>query len=129
MTEILILGADGQIARAAMRLVPGPDRRAANPLPAKRTQVEGRRARRSRSGEIDAATIEAAISGQDAVYANLSGRLEPQGRLVEPEKARPGGQRRQAFQDRASFFPLRVGLPKGIAEPLAAPPATEVSAC
>jgi len=86
MTKVLILGANGQIARVATRhflaqtdahltLYLRNARRLKETGPADRvTVVEG--------DVLDTATLEAAMAGQDVVYANLSGALEQQARCI-----------------------------------------------
>ena len=84
MTKILILGANGQIARVATRLL------------LQKTDAQLtlylRNAARLRPGEHkdhvrivegdvrDTRALEAAMAGQDVVYANLAGDLEQQAR-------------------------------------------------
>jgi uncharacterized protein YbjT (DUF2867 family) len=86
MSKILILGAHGQIARAATDLL------------LERTDAEltlylrnaRRLDRRAKSGRVrivegdvlDAARLEDAMRGQDLVYANLAGELEGQARAI-----------------------------------------------
>lgn len=82
MTKILILGANGQIARVAIRLFLARTdaqltlylrnaHRLTETAPADRvTVIEG--------DVLETATLEAAMAGQDVVYANLSGALEQQ---------------------------------------------------
>lgn len=86
MTKVLILGAGGQIARVATELF------------LKQTNVDLtlylRNARRLKDfgdtarvrlvdGDVlHAPTLQAAVSGQDVVYANLSGQLEQQARAI-----------------------------------------------
>lgn len=86
MTNILILGAGGQIARVATELlIERTDchltlylrnaRRLQNLYPAERvTIVEG--------DVLDATKLKGAMQGQDVVYANLSGRMEEQARGI-----------------------------------------------
>jgi uncharacterized protein YbjT (DUF2867 family) len=97
VTRILILGAHGQIARVATRLL------------LERTDAELtlylRRARRLSSldgndrirlvdGDVlDAETLDAAMAGQDAVYANLSGDMEKQARAIVAAMKRAGVRR------------------------------------
>jgi uncharacterized protein YbjT (DUF2867 family) len=86
MTNILILGANGQIARVAIELL------------LKRTDARLtlflRNARRLKLSDpadrldvvegdvLDMKTLEAAMTGQDVVYANLAGQLEQQARCI-----------------------------------------------
>jgi uncharacterized protein YbjT (DUF2867 family) len=86
MTNILILGAYGQIARVATDLFLD--------TPGVRLTLYLRNARRLRGvadndrvriveGDVlDAAKLKAAMAGQDVVYANLAGRLEEQTKLI-----------------------------------------------
>lgn len=82
--NILILGAAGQIARvattellertdAALTLYARNGRRLGAPRPRTR-MVEG--------DVMDAARLREAMQGQDLVYANLSGNMEPQARAI-----------------------------------------------
>lgn len=81
MTKLLVLGANGQLARNTTRfLLRERDlsltlylRRAArlaNPDPKRATIVEG--------DVLDAKTLTAAMQGQDVVYANLAGAMKAQ---------------------------------------------------
>jgi uncharacterized protein YbjT (DUF2867 family) len=86
MTNVLILGAGGQIARVAIALF----------LKEKDVQLtlylrdatklgqlgDGERIRIVEGDVLDKKTLVAAMKGQDVVYANLSGRLEEQARLI-----------------------------------------------
>ena len=85
MKKILILGANGQVARNATRvLLETTDaeltlylrraNRLKNPDPSRVRIVEG--------DVLDAATLEAAMQGQDAVYANLAGDMKRQARTI-----------------------------------------------
>lgn len=90
--KILILGAHGQIAGVATRLL------------LERTEAELtlylRRARRLaaladnprvtrvESDVLDQATLDQAIAGQDVAYANLAGGLERQARAIAAEMER-----------------------------------------
>jgi uncharacterized protein YbjT (DUF2867 family) len=86
MTRILILGAHGQIARAATELflkMPNVELtlylRQANRL----KFLAGDISVRIVEGDVlDAKALEAAMVGQDVVYANLDGKLENQARLI-----------------------------------------------
>ena len=87
MTNILILGANGQIARVATTLfLARPDvrltlylrnaRRLKAPTPADRVRVvEG--------DVLHQKSLEAAMAGQDVVYANLAGETEQAGKPKE----------------------------------------------
>ncbi len=86
MTNILILGANGQIARVATNLFLARvdvrltlylrnARRLKLSAPADRVRVvEG--------DVLDQKALEAAMAGQDVVYANLAGELEQQARCI-----------------------------------------------
>lgn len=86
MTQILILGANGQIARVATGLfLQHPDvtltlylRRASR---LKGSAVTGR-VRVAEGDVLDAQALANAMSGQDVVYANLAGDLESQARAI-----------------------------------------------
>lgn len=85
MTNILILGANGQLARNTLPvLLAHPDvsltlflrsaHRLTNPAPDRVRKVEG--------DVLDRAALEAAMQGQDVVYANLSGDMAAQARTI-----------------------------------------------
>jgi uncharacterized protein YbjT (DUF2867 family) len=85
MTKILILGANGQLARnttqfllertdASLTLYLRRAKRLQNPNPARVTIVEG--------DVLDRATLEAAMAGQDVVYANLAGAMAQQAGVI-----------------------------------------------
>jgi uncharacterized protein YbjT (DUF2867 family) len=85
MTKILILGANGQLARnttkmlldrtdAALTLYLRRAHRLANPDPQRVTIVEG--------DVLDAETLKATMQGQDVVYANLTGDMARQARVI-----------------------------------------------
>ena len=86
MTKILILGAHGQIARVATRLL--LERTDAELTLYLRTakrlsSLEGNdRIRLVDSDVLDTVALDAATVGQDAVYANLSGGMEKQARAI-----------------------------------------------
>lgn len=86
MINILILGANGQIARAAIRLFQErTDARLTLYLRnARRLKLSGHndRVRVVEGDVLDGKTLEAAMAGQDVVYANLAGELEPQARCI-----------------------------------------------
>lgn len=100
MTNVLILGAHGQIARAATELfLKEPDvaltlylrnaRRLKNiGYPDRVRLVEG--------DVLDTATLSAAMAGQDVVYANLSGDMEAQAHAIV-KAMRSEGVRRLVF--------------------------------
>lgn len=85
MTNILILGANGQLARnttghllaqtdARLTLYLRKAGRLRNPDPARATIVEG--------DVLDREALSAAMRGQDVVYANLSGAMAQQARVI-----------------------------------------------
>ena len=85
MTHILILGASGQLARnttpfflkhenAVLTLYLRRAKRLVNPDPARVSIVEG--------DVLDQAALEAAMQGQDVVYANLAGDMAAQARTI-----------------------------------------------
>jgi uncharacterized protein YbjT (DUF2867 family) len=85
MTKVLILGANGQLARNTTRVFLKDSeahltfylRRASrlrNPDPKRITVVEG--------DVLDSATLQTAMRGQDVVYANLAGDMARQARVI-----------------------------------------------
>ena len=86
MTNILILGANGQIARVATTLfLARPDVRLTLYLRHARRLKASAPADRLRVVEgdvLDQKSLEAAMAGQDVVYANLAGDLEQQARCI-----------------------------------------------
>ncbi len=86
MTNILILGANGQIARVAADLfLERADARLTLYLRnARRLKISGHadRVRVVEGDVLDGKTLEAAMTGQDVVYANLAGDLEQQARCI-----------------------------------------------
>jgi len=86
MTNVLILGAHGQIARVATRLfLDRPDVRLTLYLrnAERLSGLAGNERVRVVEGDVlDAKQLEGAMAGQDVVYANLSGRMEEQARLI-----------------------------------------------
>ena|SRR5271166_2993846 len=85
MTKVLILGANGQLARnttrvflkdteAHLTLYLRRASRLANPDPKRVTVVEG--------DVLDAAILQTAMRGQDVVYANLAGDMAPQASVI-----------------------------------------------
>ncbi len=85
MTNVLILGANGGLARhttqvfldttdAALTLYLRRASRLKNPDPSRVKIVEG--------DVLDLATLKAAMRGQDVVYANLSGDMAGQARTI-----------------------------------------------
>jgi uncharacterized protein YbjT (DUF2867 family) len=86
MTNILILGAHGQIARVATGLfLQRTDVRLTLFLRnAKRLKLSGHtdRVRVVEGDVLDTKALESAMTGQDVVYANLAGQLEQQARSI-----------------------------------------------
>jgi uncharacterized protein YbjT (DUF2867 family) len=86
MTNILILGAHGQIARVATDLfLKRTDTRLTLYLRnARRLTLSGHaeRVRVVEGDVLDTKTLESAMAGQDVVYANLAGHLEQQARCI-----------------------------------------------
>ena len=86
MTNILILGANGQIARAATELfLKRTDARLTLYLRnARRLKSSGHadRVRVVEDDVLDTKALESAMAGQDVVYANLAGQLEQQARCI-----------------------------------------------
>ena len=87
MPNILILGANGQIARVATDLLlKETDAHLTLYLRnTKRLKLSGHNAERVRIVEgdvLDTKALEAAMAGQDVVYANLAGQLEQQARNI-----------------------------------------------
>jgi len=85
MTRILILGANGQLARhttalllkqtdAHLTLYLRRASRLKNPAPSRMTIVEG--------DVLDGKALQAAMRGQDVVYANLSGPMAEQAAII-----------------------------------------------
>ena len=85
MIRILILGANGQLARhttpfflnrtdAHLTLYLRRASRLKNPDPRRVTVIEG--------DVLDSKTLMAAMQGQDVVYANLAGDMPPQARAI-----------------------------------------------
>jgi uncharacterized protein YbjT (DUF2867 family) len=86
MTNILILGANGQIARVATELfLERNDARLTLYLRnARRLKVSDHadRVRVVEGDVLDEKKLEAAMAGQDVLYANLAGELEQQARCI-----------------------------------------------
>ena len=93
MTNILILGANGQLARNTTRLLLEKTdadltlylrRAAAWPIldPARVRIIEG--------DVLDTAALRAAMQGQDVVYANLAGDMARQARTIVDAMHPPG---------------------------------------
>jgi uncharacterized protein YbjT (DUF2867 family) len=87
MTRVLILGAHGQIARVATRLFLEQTNVQLTLYlrNAKRLKVIGHQERvRVLEGDVlDDKPLDAAMAGQDCVYANLSGRMEEAGGVIK----------------------------------------------
>ncbi len=86
MPNILILGANGQIARVAAELfLEQTNARLTLYLRnARRLKISGHadRVRVVEGDVLDTQTLEATMAGQDVVYANLAGDLEQQARCI-----------------------------------------------
>ena len=86
MTKILILGAHGQIARVATRLLLETTNAELTLYLRKATRLsslEGNDRVRVMEGDVlDTAALYPALSGQDVVYANLSGDMEKQAHVI-----------------------------------------------
>ena len=85
MLKVLILGANGQIARVATELfLERTDTQLTLYLrKSKRLKVADPTRERIIEGDVtDLKTLEVAMNGQDVVYANLSGRMEQQARNI-----------------------------------------------
>ena len=85
MARVLILGANGQLARNTTRVLLGDPaltltlylrraNRLKNPAPERVAIVEG--------DVLDAAALRRAMQDQDVVYANLAGDMERQARVI-----------------------------------------------
>ena len=85
MSKILILGANGQLARNTtpfflihpevhLTLYLRQANRLKNPDPSQVTIIEG--------DVLDVESLKAAMQGQDVVYANLAGMLEQQAKVI-----------------------------------------------
>ena len=97
MTNILILGANGQIARVAIDLfLKHINARLTLYLRnARRLKLSGQadRVRVVEGDVLDTKTLEAAMAGQDVVYANLAGELEQQARCIVKAMEKTGVKR------------------------------------
>jgi uncharacterized protein YbjT (DUF2867 family) len=86
LTNTLVLGANGQIARAATNLfLEVTDAKLTLYLRnARRLRLSGHadRLRVVEGDVLDMKTLEAAMAGQDVVYVNLAGQLERQARCI-----------------------------------------------
>ena len=117
MTNVLILGAHGQIARVATRLfLEKPDVRLTLYIRnARRLQgLAGNERVRVVEGDVlDAKTLEGAVAGQDVVYANLSGKMEEQARVIVQTMQKAGVKRLIFVTPWGSTtrFPARAGAP------------------
>ena len=93
MTSVLILGANGGIARCAIDLfLEQTDARLTLYLRNSRRlkNVDPSRARVVEGDVLDAAMLKEAMTGQDVVYANLAGDLERMARSVVRAMAETG---------------------------------------
>ena len=99
MTKVLILGANGQLARNTARVFLKNTKahltlylrrasRLTNPDPKRVTVVEG--------DVLDAATLQTAMRGQDEVYANLAGDMARQAGVIV-DAMRAAGAKRLIF--------------------------------
>ena len=97
MAKVLILGANGQLARNAtqvflkdaeahLTLYLRRDSRLANPDPRRVTVVEG--------DVLDATTLQTAMRGQDVAYANLAGDMARQASVIVDAMHAAGVKRR-----------------------------------
>ena len=97
MTNILILGANGQIARVAIDLFLKHTiaRLTLYLRNARRLKLSGQadRVRVVEGDVLDTKTLEAAMAGQDVVYANLAGELEQQARCIVKAMEKTGVKR------------------------------------
>ena len=97
MTKILILGAHGQMARVATRLLlETTDAELTLYLRKARrlSSLEGNNRVRLVEGDVlDTAAFDAAMAGQEVVYANLSGDMEKQARAIVAAMNRAGVRR------------------------------------
>ena len=97
MTNILILGANGQIARVAIDLFLKHTiaRLTLYLRNARRLKLSGQadRVRVVEGDVLDTKTLEAAMAGQDVVYANLAGELEQQARCIVKAMQKSGVKR------------------------------------
>jgi uncharacterized protein YbjT (DUF2867 family) len=93
-TRILILGANGQIARVATRLFLDETDAELTLYLRRSGRLEGLRAEeriRIVEGDVlDEAALETAMAGQDVVYANLSGNMGSQARVITRTMGRLG---------------------------------------
>ena len=97
MTRVLILGAWGEIARVVTRLfLEQTDAHLTlylrNAGRLRSTGYAGR-VRVVEGDVLDAKTLDAATAGQDAIYANLSGRMKEQVRSIIKAMQKAGGKR------------------------------------
>lgn len=97
MTNVLILGAHGQIARVATRVfLDRPDVRLTLYLRNARrlSGLAGNERVRLIEGDVlDAEKLQEAMTGQEVVYANLSGSMEEQARLIVETMKKAGVKR------------------------------------
>jgi len=94
MTNVLVLGAQGQIARVATDLfLKQTDARLTLYLRnARRLKLTGHadRVRVVEGDVLDAKALESVMAGQDVVYASLAGQLEQQARCIVKAMERTG---------------------------------------
>jgi uncharacterized protein YbjT (DUF2867 family) len=106
MIKVLILGANGQLARntttfflertdARLTLYLRRARRLRNPDPDRVTIVEG--------DVLDRPTLEAALQGQDVVYANLAGAMAQAARVIV-DAMRATGLKRLIFMSSMGIY-------------------------
>jgi uncharacterized protein YbjT (DUF2867 family) len=120
MTNVLILGANGQLARnttrvflrdtdAKLTLYLRRARRLTNPDPHRVTIVEG--------DVLDRPTLEAAMKGQDVVYASLAGAMKQQAESIV-EAMHAAGLKRLIFVSSMGIYDEVPGEqgPRGVAE-------------
>ncbi len=118
MTKVPILGAHGQIARAATRLPLDATDAHVTLYPRRATRLtplaNNARVRLIEGDVLDTAILESAMAGQDVVYANLSGDMERQARAIVAamRKGQPFANPR-AYVSRESVADLVVKLVTG----------------
>jgi uncharacterized protein YbjT (DUF2867 family) len=97
MTKVLILGAHGQIARVAtelfLRTTDAQLTLFLRNAPRMKRLDDAPRVRVVEGDVLDQPTLEAAMRGQDVVYANLDGQLEQQARAIVKAMHTTGGRR------------------------------------
>lgn len=120
MTKVLILGANGQLARNTTRVfLENTDKtltlylrragRLKNPDPSRVTIVDG--------DVLDPGTLKAAMQGQDVVYANLAGEMARQARATI-DAMQAAGVKRLIFISSMGIYGEVPGEPyRGILDP------------